>query len=88
MRERKYRRVWAFAGMAAAVILLTFLLVKACNYLVVDDTQNYTRLTMHDLYENTENIDTVFIGASHCFRSYDPELFTELTGKTDRKSVV
>ena len=65
MRERKYRRVWAFAGMAAAVILLTFLLVKACNYLVVDDTQNYTRLTMHDLYENTENIDTVFIGASH-----------------------
>ncbi len=82
MRERKYRRVWAFAGMAAAVILLTFLLVKACNYLVVDDTQNYTRLTMHDLYENTENIDTVFIGASHCFRSYDPELFTELTGKT------
>ena len=82
MKERKYRRIFAFAGMAAAVILLTFLLVRACNYLAVDDSQSYTRLTMHELYENTENIDTVFIGASHCFRAYNPKLFSELTGKT------
>ena len=70
--------------MGAAVLALTALLMKACNYLLVDDTSSYTRLTMHELYETAdsgENIDTLFLGSSHCFRAYDPQLFTELTGK-------
>lgn len=82
MKKGKQRQMFAFIGMMAAVVLLTAFLVKACNYLLVDDAQSYTRLTMHELYENEENIDTVFIGASHCFRAYDPALFTELTGKS------
>jgi hypothetical protein len=76
------RQFAGFFAMAAAVLLLTALLVHACNYLLVDDTESYTRLTMHELYETEENIDTLFLGSSHCFRAYDPELFTELTGKT------
>ena len=37
--------------MAAAVLLLLGGLVKLCNYLLVDDSESYTRLTMHELYE-------------------------------------
>ena len=82
---KKKNTVLRFFGMAAAVLVLTGLLVKGCNYLLVDDASSYTRLTMHELYETAdsgENIDTLFLGSSHCFRAYDPQLFTELTGES------
>ena len=74
-----------FLAMALAVAVLTGALVKVCNYLLVDDTGSYTRLTLHEFYQVSdkgEKIDTLFLGSSHCFRAYDPQLFTELTGKT------
>lgn len=37
-------------GTAAAVLVLLWLLVKGCNYLVVDDVNSYTRLTLHEFY--------------------------------------
>lgn len=81
MKKSKYAEVFRFLGMGLAVLLLTGLLVKACNYLLVDDTESYTRLTLHDLYQEEENIDTLFLGSSHCFRAYDPMLYEELTGR-------
>ena len=74
-----------FLAMALAVAVLTGALVKVCDYLLVDDTGSYTRLTLHEFYQVSdkgEKIDTLFLGSSHCFRAYDPQLFTELTGKT------
>lgn len=70
-----------FAGTGLLVLLLTGLLTRGLSYLLVDDSQSYTRLTMHELYEEKEPIDTLFLGSSHCFRAYNPELFTQLTGK-------
>lgn len=84
MKKRK-QGVLGFLAMAAAVAVLTGALVKICNYLLVDDAESYTRLTLHELYETAEqgeSIDTLFLGSSHCFRAYDPELFEELTGKS------
>lgn len=81
----KRRAALGFLAMALLVGVLTGLLIKGCNYLLTDDASSYTRLTMHELYETAEsgeNIDTLFLGSSHCFRAYDPELFTELTGKS------
>ena len=40
-----------FCAMALAVAVLLGLLVKACNYLLVDDASSYTRLTLHEFYE-------------------------------------
>lgn len=68
-------------GMFAAVLLLLVLLVRGCNYLVVDDADSYTRLTLHDFYESEEEITTLFLGTSHCYRAYDPYLYEELTGE-------
>ena len=40
-----------FGAMVLAVAFLTGVLVKACNYLLVDDASSYTRLTLHEFYE-------------------------------------
>lgn len=65
-----------------AVLILVGVLVRLCNYLVVDDADSYTRLTLHELYTSEEPIETIFLGSSHCFRAYDPALYQELTGET------
>ena len=68
--------------MIIGIILIVCILIEGCNYLVVDDTNSYTRLTLHELYENDENIQTLFLGTSHCFRAYDPDLYEQLTGES------
>lgn len=84
MKTKKYFLLrWLL--MAAAVMFLLLGLVKLCNYLLTDDSQSYTRLTMHELYERAdagEEVDTLFLGSSHCYRAYDPALYEELTGET------
>ncbi len=65
-----------------AVFLLLAGLVKLCNYLVVDDADTYTRLTMHEFYEREGQVETLFLGSSHCYRAYDVGLYEELTGET------
>lgn len=82
MKKNICSQALRFLGMAAVTLLLTYLVVHTCNYLLVDDTETYTRITMHELYENKDDIDTLFLGSSHCLRAYNPELFTELTGKS------
>lgn len=67
--------------MAAAVLGLLCLLIQGCNYLVVDDVNSYTRLTLHEFYESEEEIETIFLGTSHCFRAYEPKMYEELTGE-------
>lgn len=67
---------------AAAVLSLLCLLVKVCNFLVTDDANSYTRLTMHEFYESEEPIETLFLGTSHCYRAYDPEAYEKLTGES------
>ena len=81
MRAKGWSLWIKFAGTGLLVLLLTGLLTRGLSYLLVDDSQSYTRLTMHELYEEKEPIDTLFLGSSHCFRAYNPELFTQLTGK-------
>ena len=50
------------------------------DYILVDDADSYTRLMEHELY-NQDDIDILFAGASHCFRSIDPEIIERETGK-------
>ena len=46
---------------------------KLTRYLVTDDTNSYTRITFHEMYEQ-KNIDILFVGSSHCYRSFNPEI--------------
>ena len=52
---------------------------KIMRYLVTDDTRSYTRVTFHELYEQ-DNIDVLFAGSSHCYRSFVPELLDRELG--------
>ena len=76
------KEIIKLAGTVGIILLLLCLLVKGCNYLVVDDSNSYTRLTLHEFYESKEEIETIFLGTSHCFRAYDPVLYEELTGES------
>lgn len=54
---------------------------KIFRYILVDDTAAYTRITFHEMYEK-ENIDVLFAGSSHCYRSFVPGIFDEEWGVT------
>ncbi len=53
----------------------------ALDYLLVNDTNARSRVTIHDFYE-TEDIETLFIGTSHGIVSIDAVALTERTGQS------
>lgn len=65
--------------------LLFCLILRGCGaffrYILTDDTASYTRIAFHEMYEQ-ENIDSLFVGSSHCYRSFIPEIFDREWGIT------
>ncbi len=60
--------------MAATVIILLCSLIGSSATTARWMTCRAARLTMHELYERAdagEEIDTLFLGSSHCYRAYD-----------------
>ncbi len=60
----------------AASILFCVILIacgKFFRYILNDDTSSYTRIMFHEMYEQ-DNIDVLFVGSSHCYRSIIPEI--------------
>lgn len=66
-----------------AVSMLFCLVLIGCGkffrYILIDDTASYTRITFHEMYEQ-DNIDILFVGSSHCYRSFIPEIFDKELG--------
>lgn len=61
-----------FSGIA--LLFLMFGINELFHYLLIDDSRSYTRIMMHELYTEEENIDILFLGSSHCYRSLNPEV--------------
>lgn len=77
MEMRKiFGRIFAVAAVSAIILCG----IHFMNYILVDDTESYTRLMMHEFY-NQENIDILCLGGSHCYRGIDPSIVSEKTGK-------
>lgn len=55
-------------------ILFFCIINKTLCFLAVDDTNSFTRIMMHELYYPDSNIDVLFLGASHCYRSLDTRI--------------
>ena len=71
----KKRVVFALKGICLIVLLfaaLTLAVLAAANFLLVDDVHSYSRVMLQELYADAGNIDTLFLGSSHCYRSVDP----------------
>ena len=66
------RTILQKAAAAALFVLLTAALLAAADFLLVDDVHSYSRVMLQELYDDAENIDTLFLGSSHCYRSVDP----------------
>lgn len=60
--------------------LLFLFLLGGCGrllrYMVTDDTASYTRIMLHEMY-GQDNIDILFAGSSHCYRSFIPDILDE-----------
>ncbi len=63
-------------GTILAFAVLFLLCCAGFRWLLVDDTQSYTRLMMHAFYEQ-KNIDILFVGSSHCYAALDPSVTDE-----------
>lgn len=65
-----------------AIIIFLFLMLiinELFRYILIDDTSSLTRIMMHEFY--AENIDILFLGSSHCYRSLNPEITDEIFHK-------
>ena len=71
---KKYKKF--ISSFAAPVIFLCimFLCHKLLCYILVDDTESYTRIMLHEMYNQEENIDILFLGSSHSYRSLNPQI--------------
>lgn len=50
------------------------------NYLLVNDVKSYTRIMFNELYHQ-DNIDVLFLGSSHSYRSINPQIIDEMWDK-------
>ncbi len=62
-----------FAAITAALCLLL-------NFLLVDDLHAYSRVTLREYYAQADAVDTVFVGSSHSYRSFDPDTIDPILG--------
>lgn len=69
------RRMAAILAFAACMLLIN----DALRFLLTDDANSYTRLTMHEMYEQSD-IDVLLLGSSHSLRSLDPAVLDEAWG--------
>ncbi|MCH5256806.1 MAG: hypothetical protein J1D87_05905 [Lachnospiraceae bacterium] len=75
-RFRLYvKRIGAFILFILAMVCVN----EALHYILTDDINSYTRISMHELYEQKQ-IDALFLGSSHSYRSIDTALTDEIWG--------
>ena len=55
-------------------IILFFGIGEFLRYILIDDTESFTRIMFHELYTSKKNIDIAFVGSSHCMNSFVPSL--------------
>ncbi|MCC8107171.1 MAG: hypothetical protein LIO99_14420 [Clostridiales bacterium] len=67
----------------ASLLIISVLFMgglRLFRYLVTDDSSSYTRIMMHQLYESESNIDILFVGSSHVYRSLVPDIADDILG--------
>ncbi|MCM1087418.1 MAG: hypothetical protein NC419_04630 [Muribaculaceae bacterium] len=62
------------------IICAVLAINSVLSYILVDDADDEVRYAMHELYKQ-ENIETLFLGSSHVFCGYDPEILDEGLGE-------
>lgn len=63
------------------LIIVCSLLICPFNYLLTNYNGHYTYKMLEEMYNCKENIEVLFLGSSHTYRSYDPVIATDILGK-------
>ncbi len=58
----------------ALFLLLMMLINSFFHFILIDDSESFTRIMMHEMYTQEEDIDVLYLGSSHCYRSLIPEV--------------
>ena len=67
------------AGILFLIIAVVFI-NQIMQYVLVDDADDEIRYYMNELYKQ-DNIETLFLGSSHVFCGYNPEVLEEYYGE-------
>lgn len=67
-------------GFGLAFVLLSVLICNLINWVLFDNIHSYSRHMLYEMYNSPENIDTVFLGSSHCYTGVDPFQVSEQLG--------
>lgn len=65
-----------------AFVIIIFIILflgigEFLRYILVDDTNSFTRIQFHELYTSKKNIDVAFVGSSHCKSSFVPSIIDD-----------
>lgn len=63
-----------------ALILICCALILPLNFLFTTYDGRYTYKMLNEMYQSEDNIDAVFLGSSHTYKSLDPDLADEIIG--------
>ena len=69
-----YKRVIKRILTISLAMALFIVSANVLRYMLIDDTKSYTRIMLHQLYNSADNIDVLFLGSSHVYRSIVPQI--------------
>ncbi len=76
MEKKIFRNIMRIILPAVGISVIFCLIWEGLRYILVDDTESYTRVMMHELYQQ-ENVDILFSGASLSLYAFDTSLLDE-----------
>lgn len=65
-------------GVIIGFLVLIYFSNSFLRYLLIDDVYSYTRVMLHEMYKQDSNIDTLFLGSSHCYHSLNTKITDEI----------
>lgn len=73
--KKRLKILWVIAFCS-----IFFFVEEILEFFLINDVRSYTRVMMHEMYTQEENIDILFVGSSHCYRSFDTAITDEVFG--------
>ena len=69
-----------FVAKILILIISCSILIIFCNFLFQNNNGHYIYHMMNEMYDCDTNIDVIFLGSSHVYRCYDPEIADDILG--------
>ena len=75
------RKTAKFIFSILLMAVLFFGIGRGLRYLLINDTESFTRVMLHQLYTADRNIDIAVLGSSHAYKAFMPSVMDQYFGK-------